>query len=280
MLPLNKAAIVGVGLLGGSVGKALKERNLVAEVVGIGRNLESLDVATRLGAIDQATTDIAAGVAGCEVVVVCTPVDIVASQVVEIAAVVGSECLITDVASTKGAIVADIDSQISQPVFVGSHPLAGDHRTGAEHSRADLFAGKCVVVTPGPTTPAELTRRCEDLWQALDANTVVMTPAEHDASLATTSHLPHMVASALALTTTKEVRALAASGWLDTTRVAAADAALWRQIFTSNRGPVLDAIDRFRHHLDALASSLEAEDDRQLEQLLAEGKQIRDAMGS
>lgn len=276
----QQVAIVGVGLLGGAIGMALRQRNLVGEVVGIGRNRQNLDKAAKLGAIDRPAGSLAEGVAHAELVIICTPVDVVAATAIEAARSISPAGWLTDVASTKGEIVGEIESALPAGKFVGSHPLAGDHRSGVEYARPDLFVGKQVIVTPTSTTPSELTCRAAELWRLLDATVVEMSPDEHDQALAHTSHLPHLVASALALCTPSEVRRLAARGWLDTTRVAAGDASLWRPIFASNRAEVAGAVAKFQHHLDRLVAALHDQDDEQLEQLLAEGKKNRDAVGS
>lgn len=276
----QQVAIVGVGLLGGSIGMMLRERGLAQEVVGIGRNRQNLEKAAQLGAIDRPASSLAEGVARADVVVICTPVDVVATTAREAAPSISPAGWLTDVASTKGEIVGEIESNLPAGKFVGSHPLAGDHRSGVEYARPDLFANKRVIVTPTSATPSELTCRAREFWEALDATVVEMGPEEHDQALAHTSHLPHLVASALALCTPSEVRGLAASGWLDTTRVAAGDASLWRPIFASNRDEVARAVAQFQHHLDRLVAALRDQDDEQLERLLAEGKKNRDAVGS
>lgn len=280
MRSYQQVAIVGVGLLGGSIARALKERKLAREVVGVGRSPERLAVAVRQGIIDRGETEWAPGVGGADLVVVCTPVDTVAEKVLAAAKVVGPDAWITDVASTKQEIVANVEAVLSAAAFVGSHPLAGDHRSGAEYSRADLYEGRRVVVTPTDRTPPELAEKCMEFWRGLGAQVEVLSPAEHDAALARTSHLPHLVAAALALATPESLGRLAASGWLDTTRVAGGDAALWRPIFSSNRAEVLDAVTRFRAELDRLTDCLVRQEDDALENLLAEGKRIRDALGS
>ena len=287
----KRVAIVGVGLLGGSIGLALKERHLASEVIGVGRQPDKLLQAVERGNIDRAETDLALGVAQADIVVVCTPVEVVASQVAQVVAHAPAGCWVTDVGSTKGSVVAEIETLLAQlPLskfpaeprvgFVGSHPLAGDHRSGAEFSRADLLQQRTVVITPTEATADETTQQATSFWESLGAEVVCMSPAEHDRALALTSHLPHLVATGLSLSTPSKVHPLVATGWLDTTRIAAADVALWRQIFASNRPQVLAALEQFGHHLEQLRTALASEDDTQLEKLLTEGKRIRDAVGN
>jgi prephenate dehydrogenase len=286
MAQFDTVAIVGVGLIGGSIGLAVRERKLARTVVGIGRREKSLETAANVGAIDRGTTDLAEGVAQAEVVVVSTPVDTVADIVLQAAAATPMHALVTDAGSTKAAIVAAVESgwvgRVDGPQFVGSHPVAGDHRTGPEHARADLLAGRTVIVTPTAGTPADVVARATAFWQALGANVTTMTPAEHDAALAATSHLPHLVASALAVATPERLLPLAASGWRDTTRVAGGDPALWRPIFTTNRENVLAALERFQQTIGKLRDALERHDDRRLVELLEQAQRIksdRDALG-
>lgn len=281
MSPYKQVAIVGVGLLGGSLALAAKQRGVATQVVGIGRDATKLGDLVQRGLVDSATTDLAEGVAEADLVVVCTPVETVAATVNQLLPLVTPECLITDVGSTKQTIVEQVEATpAAGPTFVGSHPLAGDHRSGAEFARGDLFEGRVVVVTPSEQSPPEATDRVQQFWQACGARVVLMTAAEHDAALAATSHLPHLVASVLAGSTPSEVLELAATGWRDTTRIAAADPALWRQIFASNRTQVLEALKNFETRLVGVREALANGDDEQLEQQLAEGKQTRDAVGN
>jgi prephenate dehydrogenase len=286
MAEYDTVAIVGVGLIGGSIGLALRERKLARNIVGIGRRQTSLDTARRVGAIDHGVTHLAAGVAQAQLVVVSTPVDTIAERVIQAAAACPPGTLITDAGSTKEAIVAKVDAGLSSrrsgPRFVGSHPLAGDHRTGAEHARGDLFDARTVVVTPTPSTRPAAVTEVSGFWESLGANVTRLSPAEHDAALAMTSHLPHLLASALAAATPRELLPLAASGWRDTTRVAGGDPQLWQPIFAANRQHVLDALDRLLQVTANLRDALEQGDNETLTEILqqaAKTKRDRDALG-
>jgi len=273
--------IIGVGLLGGSIGLALRERGLAKKIVGVGRRQSSLDQALSCGAITDSTTDLATGVAAADVVIVATPVDSVADGVLRALAAAPSTALLTDVGSTKNKICRVVsESPAESDSFVGSHPLAGDHRSGPKHARADLFADKVVVVTPTASTPPATAQRACTFWQALGAQVVSMSPDKHDQALATTSHLPHLVASALAASTPTEWLPLAATGWADTTRIAAADPKLWTQIFSDNRVDVLATLDRFIQQLQSVRGDLANEDECVLETFLQQAKRTRDALGN
>lgn len=279
MPSFHRVSIVGVGLLGGSIALALRQRQPDCVVTGIGRSRSKLEALVASGMLHHATDLLAEGTQAAELVIVCTPVAQVATTVCQALENAPSDCLATDVGSTKANIVADVAAKCPEKArrFVGSHPLAGDHRSGAEFARADLLEGRTVVVTPGES---EATGRIEEFWTALGAEVQQLSPEDHDSALAATSHLPHVVASALAAATPASILGLAASGWADTSRIAAADPALWRQIFLSNREAVLAAIDQFDHHLAGLRSAIAEGDEAKLEQLLAEGKRIRDALGN
>ena len=272
----GRVAIVGVGLIGGSIGLALRERGLATEVVGIGRRESSLQKALACKTVDRTTTDLAAGASGAEVVIVASPVDRIVEHVQQAAAVCSTDALITDVGSVKASI-----AEALRPVgsFVASHPLAGDHRTGPDNARADLLEGKTVVVTPTEATPAALVDRTVQFWEQLGAKVVQMAPAEHDRALAATSHLPHLIAAALAGATPEEWLPLAASGWGDTTRIAAADPNLWTQIFAENRAGMIESLDRFSDLLARMRTELEAGNLSSLTTHLNEAKRIRDALG-
>jgi len=277
----QNVAIIGVGLIGGSIGLALGQRGLTKQIVGIGRRQQSLDRALACGAISRSTTDLAAGVADAEVVIVATPVDSVIEDVCRALAAAPAGVLVTDVGSTKADICAAIaGNEVQSSHFVGSHPLAGDHRSGPEHARSDLFDGKVVVVTPTGVTPPETTQRAQAFWEALGAHVVQMPPEQHDRALATTSHLPHLVASALAAVTPPEWLPLAATGWADTTRIAAADPQLWAQIFAQNGLEVIGALDRLIEQLQTARACLVSDDSSPIEQFLHQAKRTRDALGN
>ena len=277
----QNVAIIGVGLIGGSIGLALRERQLADEIVGVGRRQASLDRALNCGAISSSTTDLAAGVVNAEVVIVATPVASVAEDVCRALAVVPTHALVTDVGSTKANICnAVATATVDSMGFVGSHPLAGDHRSGPEHARSDMLQGKIVVVTPTASTRRDTADRALTFWQSLGAKVLEMPPEQHDQALATTSHLPHLVASALAASTPAEWLTLAATGWADTTRIAAADPQLWAQIFAQNVPDVVAALDRLIIQLQSARTNLLAEDGSQIEEFLHQAKRTRDALGN
>jgi prephenate dehydrogenase len=277
-------AIVGVGLIGGSLGLAVRKHKVAHRVIGVGRDKQKLDKALDLGAVDEFTTDIYHGVREADLVVVCTPVESIVDFVQQAALNARPRTLITDAGSTKELIVKQVEADLKKhksPVdFVGSHPMAGSEKNGAEHSRPDLFEGRAVIITPGKRSSPDAVERIHDFWRAVGANVLQMSPAEHDRAVAAISHVPHVVASALAAASPAESLPLAAGGWLDTTRVAAGDPELWRQILAQNRGHVLKALAQFEKVLSGIRAALESENDAKLLKLLQAGKTIRDAVGS
>jgi prephenate dehydrogenase len=274
-------AIVGVGLIGASIGLAIKERKLARHVVGIGRTKKTLEKARERGAVDEAAHSLARGVKEAQLVIVCTPVEKIVETVREAAQHVPPHALLTDAGSTKGNIVAALAAPLPDSVhFVGSHPLAGSEKTGPEHARADLFVDRVVVVTPTKETPAIALGELRLFWEALGARVMFMSPREHDALVAATSHAPHAIASALAAATPPAALELVAGGWLDTTRIAAGDPELWRQILLDNRDHSLRALAKFAKVLSELRQALKAGDGEALLAILEAGKQTRDAVGN
>jgi prephenate dehydrogenase len=255
-------AIIGVGLIGGSIGMALRSRKLAAQVTGIGRNPQALDQAVRQGAIQKGTTDLASGVAGAEVVVVCTPVDRVADDVCQAAEFAPADALITDAGSSKRQLIDAIERQPkAAAVFVGAHPLAGSERTGVANARSDLLDGRVCVLTPTPRTRLDRARRALQFWTSLGCRVMEMAPSEHDEILAYTSHLPHAMAAATAASIPAEWLPLAAGAYRDVTRVAAASTGLWTAIFRDNRGPLLKALGTLQDNLDAFKYALMNDDE-------------------
>lgn len=274
-------AIVGVGLIGGSIGLAARQRRVAHTVIGIGRSLESLEKAKAIGAIDRFTTDLGEGVRSADLVVFCTPVDKIAHQV-RVAALSCKKCtLITDAGSTKAHIVRDLEGQLPTGVqFVGSHPLAGSEKRGPEFASAELFEGRITIVTRTARTDPAAVERASDFWKALGSDIRYLDPETHDCALARTSHLPHLAASALAGLLPKAWEDFAASGFRDTTRIAAGDPALWSAIFRENALAMCDAMQRFSRRMDEFRAAILNEDDSDLIELLAHAKKVRDALGS
>ena len=280
-MKIHTLTIVGVGLIGGSIGLAAKKRGLARRVLGVGRNKDSLERAKNLGAIDAWFLDLIPAVHEAELVVFCTPVDQIADQVQAAAPACANGALLTDAGSTKGQIIKAIEGRLpAGVVFVGSHPLAGSEKRGPEHAEADLFQDRLTVISPTARTDPAAIERIKSFWQALGSRVRLMSPEDHDRALALTSHLPHLVACALAGILPPELAELTASGFRDTTRIAAGDPGLWKAICEHNRDAILVALSLLTDHLDQFRHVLEAGDWSQLDSLLIQSKKVRDALGS
>lgn len=273
-------SLVGVGLLGGSIALACKQRGLVGRIVGCDVSRDVLGRALSRGMLDEITTDSCLAVAQASLVVFCTPVDRLADVVGACADACRPGTLLTDVGSTKSGIVRRLAGRLPPGVsFVGSHPLAGSEKAGPEHARHDLFEGKLVVLTPAGDPPAAVST-VQGFWSALGARVETMSPEQHDEALAITSHLPHLVASVLAGVLPLEWKRLTATGFRDTTRLASGSPELWRAIFQSNQPFLLSALAEFQAHLERFRQALQEGDGERIRLLLEQGKYIRDSLSA
>jgi len=281
MKRLENVAIVGVGLMGGSIGLALRKLGLAEKVVGIGRRQISLRIARRVGAVTNTTIDLAKGVADAELVVVCTPVGRIVEDVRKVADHAPKGTLITDVGSTKQPIVEALNEGLPRGCrFLGSHPLAGSEKTGPANADAALLDGRVTIITPTMNTRAEDFDLLEEFWTGLGSVVVQMPAAEHDKAMAITSHLPHIAAAALAATVPESLFRLAGAGLLDTTRLSAGDPELWGQILAMNREHVLSALEKYGGTLAAMHMAIRDGNQKELQRILTIAKKARDALGS
>jgi len=272
----ERVAIIGVGLMGGSLGLALRERHLAGTVVGIGRRMGSLRRAHELGACDEITTDVAQGVAEADLVVAACPASQVVPLLEQAVHSASPGAVLTDVASTKDHIVHTLEARLAetQVRFVGGHPLVGSEKSGVDHANSKLYEGATIVLTPTETTDPQALAEVTELWESVGSIVKTLTPEEHDAVLAQTSHLPHLVATALVNTLSPGTGEFVGPGFLDTTRVAAADPELWKDIFISNAADVVRSLARFRKQLSSLENALAA-DPEQLSRLLSQAREAR-----
>jgi prephenate dehydrogenase len=281
---IRRLAIVGLGLLGGSVAKAARAESLALEIVGIGRNPASLEPAVREGAVDVVTTDLREGLTGADMVVLATPVATLEREMPAVWDAAPPQTLMTDVGSTKAAIVRVAETLCAQrPLdFVGSHPMAGSNLSGFAVSRADLFRGATIILTPTDRTAPDAVKRVTEFWEAVGGRVVTMDPATHDRAVAAVSHLPHLVADALVDAVVRmdpQFLDVAARGFKDTTRIAASSPAVWREIFEENREALAEAVAVFRTALSDLESVLRSGDAARIEGELERIRKIRAALG-
>jgi len=240
----RRVAIVGVGFMGTSLGIAIKKKGLAREVIGIGRQETSLREATDLGAIDEGTMDFHKGIVGADLIILATPVN----TILDMIEVLGKEhrrgCIITDLGSTKGSIVERAEKVLHHSVlFVGSHPLVGSEKKGPANANAQLYEGATCVMTPTDKTNRLAREKIKQFWVQLGCNVKLMTPQEHDQVLAYISHLPHLAAFAMMKALPDDFLEHATQGLKDTTRIAASDPQVWKDIALSNHKPLLKALD-------------------------------------
>jgi prephenate dehydrogenase len=272
-------AVVGVGLIGGSIALAAKSHGAARVVLGVGRNPKRLEEARRRGVIDEGTADLPSAARRADLLVFCSPVDVIVAGVREAAMACKAGALITDAGSVKACLCRDLANGLPQSVeFVGAHPLAGSEKQGFEHADARLFEKRLCVVTPLGTNSRSAVERVAAFWKKLGSQIIEMSPEAHDRALAETSHLPHLVAAALAATLSPENRALAASGFRDTTRVASGDPELWTAIFLENREELLGSLSRHDALLGRFRKALEQNDAGALKELLKAAKMSRDGI--
>ncbi|MDO8683988.1 MAG: prephenate dehydrogenase [Armatimonadota bacterium] len=278
-------AIIGVGLIGGSLGLAAKQLDLAKRVIGIGRNEQRLARAKTLGAVDDFTLHASEGVANADLVVVCMPVSYIVPTIREISPFLKSGAIVTDVGSTKSEIVLGAESVISNSAhFIGGHPMAGSEASGVEAAKADLFKDAAYVITPTNNTNLKAMRCLIDFARNLGSRTIVMTPEEHDESVAIMSHAPHVLAAAALriaheaeLARPGDVFSLAAGSFRDLTRVAGSPPILWRDICMSNRKAVTSTLKRFEDTLAAMRKVIEKGNPTEIEALFEEAGSIRES---
>jgi prephenate dehydrogenase len=278
---IQRLAIVGVGLLGGSIALAARAHGLAREIVGIGRDRTRLEAPLRAGAVDRVTTDVAAGVRDADVVVLAANVLANEQLLADAWPAVASSAVVTDVGSTKRGIVAAAERLPGAHRFVGSHPMAGSEKSGYAVARPDLFRGAIVIVTPGDASEPGAVKTVTSFWEAVGARVSALEPDTHDRVVAAISHLPHVVAWALVEAVGRfEPAALpfAARGFKDTTRIAAADTAMWTEILLSNRDTIVSSLGAFRGALGELERLIATGDRAGIESLLARLKTERETL--
>ncbi|MBI2355019.1 MAG: prephenate dehydrogenase/arogenate dehydrogenase family protein [Deltaproteobacteria bacterium] len=282
---IERLAIVGVGLIGGSLARALREAGAVKSVVGIGRSRSNLEQALALGVVDEITQDAVLGVRGAQMVFISVPVCSIPSVVAEIAPALSPGCIVTDGGSVKTAIVRECEALMPPGCFfIGGHPIAGTEHSGAAASFATLYRGKRCILTPTERTDAAALELITSLWQLTGAEVCTMEPGHHDRIFAEISHLPHVVAYALvhAVGTAdvegENVLSYTAGGFRDFTRIASSDPAMWRDIALMNREALLKSIDGFSASLAELRRRIEAGDPQGMAEFFTIAKQFRDGI--
>ncbi|MBT3093500.1 MAG: prephenate dehydrogenase/arogenate dehydrogenase family protein [Candidatus Thiodiazotropha endolucinida] len=280
---IDKLAIIGVGLIGGSAALALKEEGVVKEVVGCGRGEANLIKAQSLGVIDHYTHDVGAAVKGADMVLLSVPLGAMRDTLSGMRGQLADHTVVTDAGSVKCSVVNDVKAVFGEipGFFVPGHPIAGTERSGAEAAFAELYRNRRVILTPLQETDKDALLRVERMWQQCGADVVQMTVEHHDEVLAATSHLPHMLAFTLVdslarMKENDEIFRFAAGGFRDFTRIASSNPVMWRDICIANQGYLNEMLTRFAGELHELAALLQSGDETGLLEIFQRAKKARD----
>lgn len=266
----QRLAVIGLGLIGGSLALACKQAGLVGEVVGCARHQSSLDNGLRLGVIDRGELSAAAAVKDADLVFLSVPVAAMETVMTEIAPVLSADAIVTDGGSVKAAIWKAAEAKLPHPAnFIPGHPIAGRELRGVEAASADLYQDHRVILTPTATNSATAVARVTDLWRAVGASVETLSLEEHDRVLAETSHLPHLLAFSLVDTLSRQgdshdIFRYAAGGFRDFTRIASSSPVMWHDIFLNNPDGVLAALDAFEQGLSDFRTAIKQQDSKRL----------------
>lgn len=269
----NKVAIVGTGLIGGSLGLAIRRKGLAKEVVGISRHKKNVALAVKIGAIDRGSRSLSI-IKGADLVILAMPVGAIIRLAPKISGVIGPGSIITDVGSTKVQIVSRLTAFF--PGFVGSHPLAGSEKRGVANAKPGLFKDSICLVTPAAKTRKDALRKIKTLWESVGAKVVYLDPKTHDAALSLISHLPHVAAFSLMNSMPDAFLKFAPPSLRDATRIAASEGELWGDILYSNRNNILKAIGIFQKELSRIRSAIKNKDAKSLRAILNSAKSKRE----
>ena len=282
-MQFRKITIIGVGLLGGSIGLAARRRKLAGEIAGYVRRKSSLKDCEHAGAVDYATTDLLAAVSNSDLIILCTPLAQMLPLAKQFLPALKRGAIVTDVGSVKAGVVRELESLLKKSCahFIGSHPMAGAEKTGVAAARADLFQNAVCVLTPTKKSNANAVRKLEQFWKSLGARVLKLDAAQHDLLVSRTSHLPHVVAATLANlvlspASPKQQAALCANGFRDTTRIASGSPEMWRDIALANRKNLSRSVDAFVAELKKFQSALKSGDAKAVEKIFSTAKQRRD----
>ncbi len=280
---IKKLAVIGVGLIGGSLARALREGGHVGEVVGFGRSLGNLQTATDLGVIDRAEVSVAETVRDADMIVVAVPVGSMADIFLQLATSMMEGAVVTDVGSVKRSVVAMAKNALGarSAVFVPGHPIAGTEHSGVAASQVGLFERHRIILTPEDDTDAAAVARVRAMWQAAGGDVVSMTAADHDEVLAVCSHLPHVLAYALVDLLVrrddhKTTFDFAAGGFRDFTRIASSDPTMWHDICLANRDALVKVLQDYQQNLDEVRNAIDSRDGEWLMDTFTRAKRARD----
>lgn len=286
MKKIRTVAIIGVGLIGGSLGMALKKSRAVEKVIGIGRNPAKLKRAKKLGAIDEFFTDFQYGVKEADLVVICTPVGLIAPTIKRILPALKTGCIVTDVGSVKTPIVENAEKILRHKKihFIGGHPMAGSEQAGINNAQSNLFKKAAWILTPGEHTSLRELAGLHQLIRRTGATVVLLNPKTHDRIVSVTSHVPHLLAASLVNFMQEQDRKnkntgqLTAGGFRDMTRIASSSPEIWADISMMNRQEIIKALSQFNSLTGRMLRALKANKSKEVFRLFAQAKQTRDRM--
>ena len=283
----KRTTLIGVGLLGGSLGRAMRERGLSGHVTGYVRREASISECLAARAVDSAVLDVQEAVRGADLVVLCTPLSQMAPLTRQLAPFLKRGCIVTDVGSVKGSVVKGLEKALrGYPVhFIGSHPMAGSEKMGVAAARADLFEQAICVVTPAANAAPGATRKVERLWREVGSRVLRLNPAEHDLLVSRSSHLPHVLAAALTNLVLGSGQGmhqgqLCATGFRDTTRIASGSPEMWRDIALANRQNLTKVLGDLVTSLNAFTGALKRQDEQAIYQFFDQARSLRELWAS
>jgi prephenate dehydrogenase len=280
---IERLCVIGVGLIGGSLARALRDAGYVHDIVGAGRNPAHLQRAVELGVIDRFDTDLANAVHGADMVFVAVPLGAMGTVFQAIGGALADGAVVTDGGSAKASVVTDVSEAVGgvPPWFVPGHPIAGTEQSGVDASFSELYRDRRVILTPLAETDVTAVSRVRSMWEAAGATVTEMDVTHHDEVLAATSHLPHVLAYTLVeslarMSEQREIFEYAAGGFRDFTRIASSDPVMWRDICLANGAAVLKMLERFNHDLASLSAAIRASDGDRILQIFSDAKSARD----
>jgi len=275
----KRVTIIGLGLIGGSLGLAIKERRLAKEVVGVSRRKKTVRRALSLGVVDSSTRNLKKGIKDADLVVLAVPVLKIIAIAQKISGFLKPNAIVTDAGSTKKEITETIESILPKTAhFIGSHPIAGSEKSGLKYVNKDLFKGAYCILTKTRRTNPNTLSKVKRFWNKLGMKIEIMSPERHDRMLSRLSHLPHAASVAVCNVTSKRDLYLAAGGFKDTTRIASGSPELWKDIFITNRKNIKKDIGILKKELSKIEMSLKSKDSSELLRSFRKAKSLRDSI--
>lgn len=275
MYLFKKVAVVGIGLIGGSLALALKKSKICREVVGVSRHKDTVSMALRMKAIDKGSLSLEI-IKGSDLVIIATPVSLIMGLRKRILKYVDKDTIVTDVGSTKQCISSCLSKTFSS--YIGSHPLAGSEKRGIANASAGIFKDSLCILTLEKNSSILALGKIKKMWRGLGAKVLILSSKEHDKRLSFASHLPHIVAYALIGAIPKEALGFAARGLKDTTRIASSDPGLWSDIFLTNRKNLLSAIGLFEENINKIKSAIKSNNRNSLSSILSQSQKKRELL--